>query len=424
MTSVGGAGVPTNHVTAGASVVATRVLESADEIEALRPTWEALQGASLTTDIDYVLTLARYHPEVLRPHVVVVARGGVPVTIVVGHLQRGWISHRIGPWDGYRPTVRSISVSYRGLLGEQSHETIEAGLAVLREALDERVAELIQLRYVEPGGLLHDLARATATTRGREHLVPPRSHWSMSIGGSFDETLSHRSASTREGLRRLRRRMERSWGGELELEVLDDHASAERLFASVDEIASRSYQLHGRALFAGSELERELALLGLRRGWYRAYVLRLGGRPVAFWTGYSYGGSFGWRGATGYDPAYRSHGPGTYVLVRLIEALSDDPAVNVFDLGGGDVDYKPRFADRRWEEVDVRLLGPGLRPLRINAVGTAFHVAHHGLRAVASTVGVHATPTRLHRRRLKTMARDAASSVPVSVPDEINGASR
>src|SRR5690606_38896486 len=132
---------------------------------------------------------------------------------------------------------------------------------------------------------------------------------------------------------------------------------------------SRSYQLHGRSVFRGSQLERELARLGLERDWYRAYVLSLGGRPAAFWTGYRYGGAFGWRGATGYDPAFGTYSPGTYVLVRLIETLSDDPAITLFDLGGGDVDYKPRFADRRWEEVDVRLLGPGLRPLGINAVG-------------------------------------------------------
>jgi hypothetical protein len=58
--------------------------------------------------------------------------------------------------------------------------------------------------------------------------------------------------------------------------------------------------------------------------------------------------------------------------------------------------------------VDVRLLGPGLRPLGINAVGSSFHAVHHGLRGVASLFGIHAAPTRLRRRRLKSAARDAA----------------
>src|SRR4029078_194356 len=159
--------------------------------------------------------------ELLRRDVVVVARDGSPVTIVAGHLQRGWIPHGLGPWIGYRPTLRSVNVSYRGLIGEPSRETGEASIAELRRALDERVAELIQLRYLEPGDLLHGRGRATATARRRhdraparatppvgrrQPLGPVRSHWSMSIGGWLEETLSHRSASTREGLRRLRRR--------------------------------------------------------------------------------------------------------------------------------------------------------------------------------------------------------------------------
>ena len=407
-----GAGVSALPRATGRGAITTRTLESAEEIEALRGEWQALGGASLTTDIDYVLTVGRFHPEVLRPHVVVVERDGSPVTIVAGHLQRGWIPHGLGPWIGYRPTMRSVNVSYRGLIGEQSRETVEASIAELRRALDEHAAELIQLRYLEPGGLMHERARATATLGRRQHLVPLRSHWSMSIGGSLEETLSHRAASTREGLRRLRRRIERAWSGALELEVLSEPAFAEHLFATVDEVASRSYQLHGQTLFARSELERELALLGLRRGWYRAYILRLGGRPAAFWTGYSYGGWFGWRGATGYDPAFHSHSPGTYTLFRLIEALSDDPAVTQFDLGGGDTDYKPRFADRRWQEIDVRLLGPGMRLLGINAVGTTFHAVHHGLRGVGAAFGIHTAPTRLLHRRLKAIAREGEPRAP------------
>ena len=88
-------------------------------------------------------------------------------------------------------------------------------------------------------------------------------------------------------------------------------------------------------------------------------MLYLDGTPAAFWTGYAYGGMFGWRGATGYDPMFREHSPGTFVLLRLIASLAEDPTITTFDLGGGDVDYKRRFADTRWEEVDVRLFGPG-----------------------------------------------------------------
>lgn len=382
-----------------------RIASSPEGVEALRSTWLALQAGDLTSDIDYFLTLARFHPEVRRPHVLVLERDGEPVTLVAAHLHEGWVIHRIGPWTAFKPTLRSVNVVYRGILGERSPETITTLLRSLRGTLDDRRADAVLLRYVEPECDVYRAVVSAEPFRRREHFLPRRPHWSMTIGGSLEDTLSRRSAKTRENVRRVCRRIEREFGARLRLDILRDVADAPRIFAHVDAVAATAYQHESGTLFRSSELERQLVLLGLTRGWYRAYVLSVDDRPIAFWTGFSYCGTFGWRGATGYDPAFARYSPGTYVLVQLIDDLSRDPDVRVFDIGGGDVEYKRYFGDRRWEEIDVRLLGPGPRNLAINAIGSSVQAMHQCLRRVGAAGGQQGSAARLQRRRLKKRAK-------------------
>jgi len=389
---------------AGSGVLRVTTARTVDEVEALRPSWVALQAGDLTTDIDYYLTLGRFHPEVVRPHALLIERGEMPVALLAGHVHEGWLVHRIGPWDAYRPTVRSLTVAYRGFVGERSPETIGAVLSELRQALDEREVDAVALRYLALDDPLYEAARAAGPPHRREHFLRHRPHWSMTIGESLEETLSGRSAKTRENIRRSARRLENEFGDRLRLEVITDPAEAPRLFADIDAIAARAYQYESDMLFRNAELERQLAVLGLNRGWYRAHVLYVDRRPIAFWTGFSYGGAFGWRGATGYIPEFGRFSPGTYVLVKLLEDLSRDPSVCVFDMGGGDVEYKRYFGDFRWEEKDVRLLGPGLRNLAVGSIGSSVNAVHGCLRRAEAASGRQGSVTRLWQRRLKRRA--------------------
>jgi CelD/BcsL family acetyltransferase involved in cellulose biosynthesis len=392
--------------TRSASPTAVRVTaaRSVDEVEALRASWVALQDGDLTTDIDYYLTLGRFHPEVVRPHTLLVERGDAPVALLAAHLHEGWLVHRIGPWAAYKPTMRSLNVAYRGFVGERSPETIDAVLSELRRTLAEREADAVLFRYLTPDDALRGAARGAGRPHRREHFMPRRPHWSMMIGDSLEETLSRRSAKTRENIRRSSRRLETEFGDRFRLEVVTRPAEAPRLFADVDTVAARAYQHESATLFRNAELERQLALLGLARGWYRAHVLYVDEQPIAFWTGFSYGGTFGWRGATGYDPAFARYSPGTYVLGSLLEDLSRDPAVHQFDMGGGDVEYKRYFGDHRWEENDVRLLGPGLRNLAVGSIGSSVHAIHQCLRRAEAVSGRRGSATRLRQRRMKMRA--------------------
>ncbi|MGH3104655.1 MAG: GNAT family N-acetyltransferase [Gaiellaceae bacterium] len=375
------------------------VARSIDEVESLRPLWERLQGANLPSDIDYFLAVASFHPAVVRPHVVLVEQADTDPCLLIGHVYDLRLGHRLGYWTPFRPAVRAINL-YRGHLGDASPEALARGLQSLAGELD-READAILLRYLERGSPLFEAAVRAFPARRRQRCSPTSVRWASDIGATLEDTLGPRSRKTRENVRRIRRRMARDFGERAAVRIFRDVSEAEVLFRDVDEVAVKTYQTGFGAVYREDEFKRRLTEVGMRKGWYRAYVLYVDGGPVAFWTGYSYGGVFGWRGVTGYDPEYRSYSVGTYLLTAVLDDLSRDPDVHMFSLGSGDFPFKRFFGDRRWEEVDVRIFSSSPRGIWINVAGSAVHGLNvaFGRAADVRTLGNRVDALRRRRRR-------------------------
>ena len=106
---------------------------------------------------------------------------------------------------------------------------------------------------------------------------------------------------------------------------------------------------------------------GLKHGWYRAWVLYLNGSPAAYWQGTTHDGTFA-TGTPGFDPAFAQYSVGRYTMLKMVEALCLDPAVQRLDFGHGDADYKAAFATEQHHEVDIVMFSSGLRGLALNAL--------------------------------------------------------
>jgi CelD/BcsL family acetyltransferase involved in cellulose biosynthesis len=127
--------------------------------------------------------------------------------------------------------------------------------------------------------------------------------------------------------------------------------------------------------FGADEERQRLVRLALERGWFRAYVLYVDERPIAFWQGYVYDRTF-FIGSPGYDPEFSDHRPGGSLLVQVIEDLCADEGIDVLDYGSMYADYKRRFGSSSWEESDVYLYAPTFRGTRVNAIRTSVLWAH------------------------------------------------
>lgn len=358
------------------------VARSIDEVEELRPVWESLQGADLPSDIDYFLCVAEHNPDVLNPYVLVVRPGDGEPSLLAAHVSRVPIPHRLGPWTPYEPTLRVLNV-FKGIVGNPSESDLEVALSALRDEL-ERGIDAILLRNVQIPSALHDVALRVYPRRSRQRWLAHRARWEVDIGVSPDGALEALSDSTRGNLRRTTRRLQRAFGDDLRTRIYDGPDDAEAVFHDIDTVAVRTYQTKRRPVYRDDELERELTRLGLRKGWFRAYVLYVGPRPVSFWTGFAYAGLFGWRGVTGYDPDFRSFGVGKYLLSVMLDHLARDPEIHRFSLGAGDLPYKSQFGDRGHEEVDVRVFAPRPHPAFVNYAGSSIQGVHALFRASAS----------------------------------------
>ncbi len=341
-----------------------------DEIERIRNVWSDLQGDAVTSDPDYYLELLRHGENVQRPHIVLLERRGRGAGMVVARLETVRLVSKIGYKTVARPRVRALRVAYGGLLGEAAGELASEAVSELRAALRRGEADVVLFPNLRTDGAAFAQATTSPPFLLRQHGFDGKMHRRLRLPESFSAFLASLSGSTRQGLRRNERRLLDAHGDELSLRSLDRPEEVEAFFAAARPVAAATYQNSLGVAVRGSELELSLTRLAAQRGWFRARVLYLGDRPIAFWHGYAYRGVFQTH-VPGYLPEYRDLNVGTYVLMRLLEDLCADRSVQALDFGFGDAEYKRRFGDEAWQEADVAVFGPSFKGVRVNAVRTA-----------------------------------------------------
>lgn len=334
---------------------------------------------------------------------VVLSGGGRVEAMAVARVEDIALASSVGYRNVYRPTVRSITLVHGGIAGVDSEATAQGLVRELRRALGRGEADVVLLPALRTDHPLYAAANAGTTGFLRER-SGASTHRRLCLPASLDEFLATKSGKTRESVRRYAKRFRKEYGDRLAVELLRRPEDAERLFSDLDAVAEKTYQRGLGVAFADTEEHRSLTLLGLDRGWFRAYVLYLDGAPIAFWPGYAYGGTF-FIGTPGYDPAYAHHRVGQFLQAEMTEALCRDEEIEYLDYGFGDSEYKRRFGNESWEEADILLFAPTFKGIRVRAVRTA----------VASSVGLAkrvlggeraARLKKEWRRRLA--ARDAA----------------
>ena len=382
------------------------VLSTADEVEAARAELEAVPWTRLDPVPEYALAVAGVRPEVHGPHVQrFIAPDGEDV-VFVGRLEDIPLTVSAGYRTLYRPTLRAITLVHGGVHGAETPVAAGALVGSLRDRLRAGDADVLVLPSIEVGTSLHAAATAVPAPL-RNHFRHRSPHWALRLPDSFDEFVRSRSKKTRENLRVYRNRLHRDHGDSLSLRVYREPHELEELLQAVERVAAKTYQRGLGVAPPDSLEERTLTTLALERGWFRAWVLSADDRPIAFWSGAGFNGTF-YVGTPGYDPEFTAYSIGTYLLMRVIEDLIADEAIHSLDYGLGDSEYKRRFGSDSWEEEDVLIFAPSFRGVRVNATRTALEGTVALGRGVAARTGLAA---RLKRRWRRRLARRATSPV-------------
>jgi CelD/BcsL family acetyltransferase involved in cellulose biosynthesis len=384
-------------------MTSVEVARTLDEVEALRPTWAALQSPFLTSDLDFVLAYVENTASVHRPHAVVLSDESGPVALVSGRVEDVELPARLGPKTVLNPTVRSLTVSYGGFMGRVDASTTPRLLAALHETVEPGEIDIIRMRMLDLDSPVRAAAIEGSPFLRREHFSAQMPHWRTQIPGSLDEFLARRSRRRRESVRRYAKRLEKTYGDGARIEIFRTRDQIDRLFADSALIHRETYQHVLGVGFSDEKVQRALTELAMDRGWFRGYVLYLNDAPAAFWHGNAYKGVFG-IGATGFDPAFADARPGTYLLMRAVEDLAADGSVDTLDFGFGDAEYKRHFGDECRAEEDVVLVERRARPLALNLARTGLQGTTRVARGAVERVGGLG---RLRRRRRERLAEKA-----------------
>jgi len=241
-----------------------------------------------------------------------------------------------------------------------------------------RETECVMVEDLEVGSGMQEALVSRAGSDRRVMLHQPgasQTRWWIDFGGDPGRYWEKFSKKTRETLRSKVRKL----GHEVVKFTSVDEAP--EFLKLAEEISRTSWQSKRMGLRISDSAEsreywRKVAGIGA----FRSYVLRQGGRPIAFMVGRQWEGRFYYEEA-GYDLGLAKQSPGTVLQVRVIEDLIEHDTPRLFDFSFGDGEHKRFFGNRQTSSAAVLVLRRSWRNLAISGLQRASASAVASLRS-------------------------------------------
>jgi hypothetical protein len=228
----------------------------------------------------------------------------------------------------------------------------------------------------------------------------------MTIPNNVEEIYGRLSSKHRKNLKREIRQLFAE-GQNATIRCYQKESEIDQLFHDAEEIARKTYQRGLGAGFVDNSQVRQRLELAARKGWLRANLLYLGDRPIAFWIGMLYKGSFVSE-YLGYDPEFRRSSPGMVLIMRVIEGFcrrANGDTVRELDFGLGHAEYKGALCTRDWLEAAVYIFSPTLKGLTLKSMRTTTRVIDSCARKILASTEFFPRLKRAWRGRLTTNAK-------------------
>ncbi len=375
-------------------------------LEPIRQIWEALPVENLDADYHYFTRVICTTPGVEHPCVLLLDRPGYQPILVVGRVERRPTPIRIGYLAIARPLVRTLVVSFEGVLGANTQADGILIAKTIRRVLKDVGAKCILFQKPSTNSPVMKAISDAFPPWLRACGIPIVNHWTVELPDSLDHLLSARSARSRKRQREKERRLQRIYDGSLVIRRFENPTEFGDVCAAMNRVSSRTYQFALGAGAATTQWQREYLRVCLEFGWVKAWVLYISDKPVAFWWGTSYRGRFSTH-TPGYDPDFSKDDVGTFTMMTMLSDLCADGSVRRLDLGHGDADYKKYLGSTVRTERDVFLFAPtpGSLMLAVALSLTGVFDSHVVSRIASSAIG----------RRLKKWWRKRLASRTASV---------
>jgi hypothetical protein len=349
------------------SEACVRVLRTIAELEEIREVWECWPG-NRDSEIDTYLMFLRSNPGTARPHVLVVYRGGVPDAILVGRIDRGQISCRVG-YLSVRLRAQTMCFVSGALRGNSSHENCDLMVSEILRSLSQGEADVAYMNFLRQESDLCRLAMTKPGLLSRDYVRITQPHFAATLPATAEGFYQGLSPKVRKNQRWQAKKLIKDFSGAVRIHCYREVTDLDKMIQDVEQVAKRSYQRGLGVGFVDGPEMRERLRFKAQRGWLRGYVLYFAERPGAFWLGDINGATFG-SDYIGYDAEFASHSPGMYLVMKVIEGFCDGnrEGVTGVDFGPGNAQYKEVLSNQRWRETALYIFAPSLKGISLNLV--------------------------------------------------------
>jgi hypothetical protein len=315
-------------------------------------------------DLGWACKLSSVNPQIQRLIAFVVKDSQGIQGLLVGRIEKGKWPLRLGYLRLGFPHFKQLVIPYPGLIGAKRPEVEEALAKGIRDFFKTIRCDLILFSpQPENSTLVRKLkAEFPALFQFHEESQPI---WRGLLFEDFPILLKSRSRNHRRNLKRYGKLIEQELGDNLQIETLEDEKGWDSFFGSVESVAKLTYQRGLGAGFQRDQIQDAMYRHFFQNGNLRAFLLKNGEQPVAFWVGLFYGrGFYTW--ATGFDPKLGDLRPGHYLLKEVLETLSGEmDSPDWIDFGFGDAQYKRGWVDERSLERRSLFLWSGWKGILI-----------------------------------------------------------
>ena len=284
-----------------------------------------------------------------------------------------------------------------GPIGEEHADAIADHVGSL---LRRGTIDVVALHYYATSHPLHQsIGRISGPlTRDRARLEINHHVRDLTLQeGPFLNTISGKH---RWNLRRDEKRLLGAFEGDVVVACLDGPADVPRLLDEAGQIAKASYQHRlGVGFSAEPTIADRLALMA-EKGWLRARILRLGGKPAGLWIGAAYRGTFH-SDYLAYDAEFAEFAPGSYMMMKTLEEFHDKlSGIRLIDFGGGDAAFKERFGNVVRTEALLHAFAMTPRAIWVNGMRTISSAGFETAKTVLARAGMlDEVTTKLRRMR-------------------------
>jgi hypothetical protein len=367
-----------------------KVAKSIEEIEAVRDIWTRMQNSesmsALNSDIDRYLTVVDSLEQEIQPYIIVLYCDGSPKAMVIGRIENRQIKCRIGYTTIFKPSLRCLGIVYGGILGQPSEQVCSRLVQELTDTQKRGEVDVVFFNHLRIDSHIYRLSRRMTHFLCRDYFPVIDDHWQTYLPETAEKFYAGIKRKRKKEWKRLGRRLGDAAGGPLKLECYDNVSQLEHFIEIASKISAMSYKDALNIGFSGSSFMHSVLTQAANRHNWRAYVLYAGQVPCAFETGIIHDNIY-FAEFIGYSPEWSNFSPGTLLFVKVLEDLSQNTPLEIFDYGFGSAGYKERFGTKSWSEVSVYIFAPRLKPVVINILRSSIGVVSSTLHFIVQKIG-------------------------------------